>query len=50
MQVFMSAPDPQSRPCPCGRTDRRDKPVAYALCCGRYLDDFPTRPRPTPNR
>ena len=25
-------------PCPCGRRDRRDFPVAYALCCGRYLD------------
>jgi SEC-C motif-containing protein len=25
-------------PCPCGRRDRRDFPVAYAMCCGRYLD------------
>jgi len=27
-------------PCPCGRTDRRDRPFAYALCCARYVDDF----------
>ena len=46
MQVFMSAPDPQSRPCPCGRTDRRDKPIAFSLCCGRYLDDFDRTPAP----
>ncbi|MBB3642388.1 YchJ family protein [Variovorax atrisoli] len=42
----MSAPDPQSRPCPCGRTDRRDKPIAFSLCCGRYLDDFDRTPAP----
>lgn len=42
----MSATDPTSGPCPCGRTDRRDKPVAYAMCCGRYLDDFERTPAP----
>ncbi len=36
----MSATDPHTGPCPCGRTDRRDKPIAYAMCCGRYVDDF----------
>ena len=24
--------------CPCGRRDARGRPVAYADCCGRYLD------------
>jgi SEC-C motif-containing protein len=42
----MSAIDPTTGPCPCGRTDRRDKPIGYALCCGRYLDDFENTPAP----
>ncbi|WP_418118069.1 YchJ family metal-binding protein [Variovorax sp. 375MFSha3.1] len=42
----MSASVPFSGPCPCGRTDRRDKPVAHAQCCGRYLDDFDGTPAP----
>jgi len=42
----MSASVPFSGPCPCGRTDRRDKPVAHAQCCGRYLDDFDSTPAP----
>lgn len=42
----MSANDPTTGPCPCGRTDRRDKPIGYALCCGRYLDDFENTPAP----
>lgn len=42
----MSANDPTTGPCPCGRTDRRDKPIAYAMCCGRYLDDFDNTPAP----
>lgn len=41
-----SVPDPSTAPCPCGRTDRRDKPIAYAMCCGRYLDDFEHTPAP----
>jgi len=24
--------------CPCGRSDGRVRPLAYAACCGRYLD------------
>jgi SEC-C motif-containing protein len=24
--------------CPCGRTAARGRPLAYADCCGRYLD------------
>jgi SEC-C motif-containing protein len=42
----MSANDPTTGPCPCGRTDRRDKPIAYAMCCGRYLEDFDNTPAP----
>jgi SEC-C motif-containing protein len=25
--------------CPCGRRDRREFPLAYTMCCGRYLED-----------
>jgi SEC-C motif-containing protein len=42
----MSATVPPTGPCPCGRTDRRDKPIGYALCCGRYLEDFEGTPAP----
>lgn len=42
----MSATVPTTGPCPCGRTDRRDKPIGYALCCGRYLEDFEGTPAP----
>lgn len=24
--------------CPCGRTDGRGRPLAYAQCCGRWID------------
>ncbi len=37
--------DDQS-PCPCGRRDRRHLPIAFALCCGRYLGDFNGLPAP----
>jgi SEC-C motif-containing protein len=34
-------------PCPCGRTLRRGgPPLAYAACCGRYLDHFEAVPAP----
>ncbi|HET7837925.1 MAG TPA: YchJ family metal-binding protein [Variovorax sp.] len=33
-------------PCPCGRRDRRELPLAYAQCCGRYVDDFAHTPAP----
>ncbi len=26
--------------CPCGRQDARQRPLAYAACCGRYLDHW----------
>ena len=42
----MSASSPSSVrvPCPCGRRDRRELPLAYAQCCGRYVDDFENTP------
>ena len=33
-------------PCPCGRTDQRARPLSYAQCCGRYIDDFDATPAP----
>lgn len=33
-------------PCPCGRTDARGKPFAFARCCGPYLADFAHTPAP----
>ena len=32
--------------CPCGREARPSKPVPYAQCCGRYVDDFEATPAP----
>lgn len=32
--------------CACGRLDARQRPLAYADCCGRYLDDFAHTPAP----
>ena len=33
-------------PCPCGRLDARHRPLPFAACCGRYLDDFAHTPAP----
>ena len=38
-------PKPKS-PCPCGRTPRNGKALAFDACCGRYLDDFDNTPAP----
>ncbi|MDA7416990.1 YchJ family metal-binding protein [Xenophilus arseniciresistens] len=38
--------EPAAGPCPCGRTDARRKPLAYAQCCGRYVEDFAHSPAP----
>lgn len=27
-----------SKLCPCGRLDAKKQPLAYAACCGKYLD------------
>lgn len=32
--------------CPCGRVDARGKPLAYANCCGRYVDHWDACPAP----
>lgn len=32
--------------CPCGRLDARQRPLAYADCCGRYLDGWADTPAP----
>ena len=32
--------------CPCGRVDSKKRPVAYADCCGRFVDHFSTTPAP----
>ncbi len=39
-----SSASPARVPCPCGRRDRRELPLAYAQCCGRYVDDFENTP------
>ena len=41
-----SPSSPARVPCPCGRRDRRELPLVYAQCCGRYLDDFDNTPAP----
>ncbi|MCY7370990.1 MAG: hypothetical protein LH479_09010 [Polaromonas sp.] len=33
-------------PCSCGRLDPHKKPLVFAACCGRYLDDFADTPAP----
>jgi SEC-C motif-containing protein len=33
-------------PCPCGRLNARQKTLAYADCCGRYLDHWDATPAP----
>ncbi len=32
--------------CPCGRPDARGRPLAYAECCGRYIDHWDDTPAP----
>ncbi|CAN5657287.1 YchJ family metal-binding protein [soil metagenome] len=41
-----SSANPARVPCPCGRRDRRELPLTYAQCCGRYVDDFDKTPAP----
>lgn len=36
----------QPAACPCGRQDARHRPLAYAECCGRYLDHWEGAPAP----
>ena len=37
---------PSHQPCPCGRLSAAKKPLAFAACCGRYLDAFAATPAP----
>ncbi|CAM3855331.1 YchJ family protein [Paracidovorax anthurii] len=39
-------PSPGSPACPCGRLSARRAPLAYAQCCGRYLDHWDAAPAP----
>ena len=32
--------------CPCGRGDAKKRPVTYADCCGRFVDNFDASPAP----
>ena len=41
----MAAPEPTNA-CPCGQTTARQQPLAYAACCGRYVEHFDTMPAP----
>ncbi|MCM2347357.1 YchJ family protein [Acidovorax soli] len=37
-------------PCPCGALSPRRTPLAYADCCGRYVEHFDTTPAPDAER
>ena len=37
---------PAQAPCPCGRLNERGRALAYAACCGPYLDDWAGTPAP----
>ncbi len=41
----MTSPAPTDA-CPCGQLNTRQKPLAYADCCGRYIDHWDTAPAP----
>ena len=45
----MPQPSP-TLPCPCGAVSPRGKPLAYADCCGRYVEHFDTTPAPDAER
>lgn len=32
--------------CPCGRADARGRPLAYAACCARFVENFDGTPAP----
>ena len=35
-----------SAACPCGRSTSKGKPIAYADCCGRFVEHFDRQPAP----
>jgi SEC-C motif-containing protein len=42
----MSKSDATATPCPCGQIGAAKKPLAYADCCGRFIEAFDTTPAP----
>ena len=42
----MSKSDAAATPCPCGQIGAAKKPLAYADCCGRFIEAFDTTPAP----
>ena len=44
--IAMSKPTATAIPCPCGQIGASKKPLAYADCCGRFIDAFDTTPAP----
>jgi SEC-C motif-containing protein len=39
-------PEPNEPNCPCGKSSTSKKQLAFAACCGRYLNDFDNTPAP----
>ena len=37
---------PPEKTCPCGKLSASKKPLAFAACCARYLNDFDNTPAP----
>ena len=35
-----------SQACPCGRSDPKGRALAYAQCCGRFIEHFDSTPAP----
>ena len=42
----MTAPPPPSLLCPCGAVDGKGRALAYAQCCGRYIEHWTDAPAP----
>ena len=43
---FAVTSSPSPLPCPCGRTDTKNRALAYEACCGRYIEHWDTQPAP----
>ena len=37
---------PSEQTCPCGKLSASKKPLSFAACCARYLNDFDNTPAP----
>ena len=42
----LDAPMTVTTSCPCGRVDAKNRALAYADCCGRFVDHFSDAPAP----